>query len=395
MSYLSSCEILEKNVGMTILEYFVSLMKVDCDICIFGFGVDGKSIYDCMNKNGIDVCCICDNNWGQISERNIISPNLAFKQNPKALFVVSSHLYSYEMEHQLIDIGVPEKQILSFDSSIALSYRGLLPQSAYSEMVSAMHYEITGIYPNLDTPKTFNEKMLAAMIMPPISIKTELADKYKVRSWVRDKIGEKYLISLIGDWENVENIPWEELPNSYAMKLNHGSGFNFIVDGKKSVDVGVAKCMLRSWQKCNFGYRAYETQYIPIKPRIICEEYIENISDDVYDYKVFCFHGEPKYIMFLYQRKKGLKMIFLDLEWNVMPFVYSYPKGDIVPPKPKCLHEMIEVTKELCKSFDQVRVDWYVLNDGSIKFGEMTFTSAAGHAEWTPIEWDRRLGDMW
>lgn len=395
LRYIPSHEILKKYVGMDLVEFFVSKLDKNSDICIFGYGGDGRRIHECMSKAGISVNCICDNNSFRIGDRSIVSPALAVKENCQALFLVTSHLHSYEMELQLLRMGIPEENIISFDASMEMAYRGMLPECAYGEMVSAMQYEATGMYPDLDSPQTFNEKILSSMISTPLPIKTALADKYQVRSWVAEKIGEKYLIPLIGDWEKVEDIPWGQLPQKYAMKLNHGCGFNIVSDGRYNMDIGIAKRRLKSWFKCNFGFVSYERQYISIEPHIICEQYIENIDGDVCDYKIFCFHGEPKYIMVLSQRKKGLRMLFLDINWNALPFVYTYPKSNEIPPKPRKLEEMIEVTKILCEDFDHVRVDWYVLNDGSIKFGEMTFTSAGGHAAWNPPEWDMKLGEMW
>ena len=392
---MSSHEILKKYIGMDLIEFFVRRIKIHSDICIFGYGGDGRKIYECMINNSISVSCICDNNWSQITDASVMPVEKAVKEYPQALFVVASHLYSCAMELQLISLGISENKIISFDESTEMSYRELLPLSAYGEMVSAMHYEATGHYPNLDYPKSFNEKMMVAMIAEPEKLKKELTDKIKVRSWVEKKISGKYLIPLIGQWDKVDDIPWCCLPKKYALKLNHGCGLNILSNGKDKVDISLAQRKLKTWMKCNHGYIAFERHYIPIKPRILCEKYIENVDDDVYDYKIFCFHGEPQYIMFLYGRKKGLKMIFLDLTWNALPFVYSFPRGDKIPPKPKKLEEMISLTRTLCAGFDHVRVDWYVLNDGSIKFGEMTFTSAGGHAAWDPPEIDMELGKLW
>lgn len=395
MNYIPSHEILKNHIGIDLVGYFVAGLDKDLEICLFGFGGDGKAIYKRLNEIGRDVRCICDNNWRSINDAKVISPESAVKNNPDALFVVSSHLYSCEMELQLIELGVLEDRIVSFDESVEMVYRGMLPEYAYGDMVSAIHYETVGIYPDLANPKTFNEKMMVSMIALPQEMKTVLTDKFKVRFWVAEKIGKEYLIPLIGHWESVNDVMWKALPSKYALKLNHGCGLNIISDGRNEVNIGLAQRKLKSWVKCNHGYITYERHYVPIKPHIICEQYVENIDNDVYDYKVFCFHGEPKYIMVLSQRKKGLKMVFLDLNWNVVPFVYSFPRADSIPPKPKKLGELLELTRVLCKDFDHVRVDWYILNDGTIKFGEMTFTSAGGHAKWDPCEWDLILGEMW
>ena len=121
---------------------------------------------------------------------------------------------------------------------------------------------------------------------------------------------------------------------------------------------------------------------------------MENTNDDLYDYKVFCFNGKANCIMFLSERNQGLQMAFFDLQWNKLPFTYNYPRNEKVIPKPKCLNQLIELSEKLAKDFAHVRVDFYVLNDGTIKFGEMTFSSATGNCQWNPPEQNRIFGDM-
>ena len=131
-----------------------------------------------------------------------------------------------------------------------------------------------------------------------------------------------------------------------------------------------------------------------IKPKIIAEQYLENDNNDLYDYKVFCFNGKAESIMYLSDRKNGLKMAFYDLNWNKLPFVYSYPLNEEDIPRPAQLEKLIELAEKLAEGFAHVRVDFYILNDGSIKFGEMTFTSAGGACKWNPPEQDRIYWDL-
>ena len=137
-----------------------------------------------------------------------------------------------------------------------------------------------------------------------------------------------------------------------------------------------------------------ELQYGGIKPKIIAETYLENGNDDLYDYKVFCFNGKPNCVMYLSERKIGLKMAFYDLKWNKLPFVYSYPMNKENVQKPEKLDLMIQLAEKLARGFAFVRVDFYVLNDGSIKFGEMTFSSASGHCTWNPKSQNGKFGAM-
>lgn len=248
---------------------------------------------------------------------------------------------------------------------------------------------------NLHNPKTYNEIIQWTKLYDIDDKKVKLVDKYQVREWIEKTIGKKYLIPLLGVWSNVEQIDFQKLPKKFVLKCNHGCGYNIIVTDKTQVNQEECRKKLNAWLHEDFAFKnGFELQYSKIPKCIIAEEYIENNNEDLYDYKVFCFNGKAKYIMFLSNRKQGLKMQFYDLEWNLQPFVYSYEKNNELIKKPDNLQELIECAEKLAKDFIQVRVDFYRLNDGSWKFGEMTFTSASGIAKWEPEEYDRILGDM-
>jgi hypothetical protein len=226
-------------------------------------------------------------------------------------------------------------------------------------------------------------------------IKTKLTDKYLVRDWVKERIGEKYLIPLIGVWDKFDDIDFDRLPDKFVLKFNHGCGWNIIVKDKSTFDKDAAKRKFGRWLNTNFAFiNGLELQYKDITPKIIAEEFIENEGMDLYDYKIWCFNGKPKFVMFLAERQIGLKMAFYDLNWNILPFTYSYPQYEKLVPKPDNLDEMLDVAKILCKDFVHVRVDCYRLDDCSLKFGEMTFTTASGACNWNPPEYDLVLGQM-
>lgn len=379
-------------------DFFLNRLPLHKGICLVGYGNNGHKFYNYLLRRGIKVDCICDNQWERFEQGfpQVISINKGVQMYPDAIFVIPNARYRFEIQLQLLDLGIRNENIyLLCNESVTTKYMAKLPKKYYRELVAAQHYDETGIYPNLDSPKSFNEKMMAKMIEEPEILKVQLTDKYLVREWVSKKIGSKYLIPLLGVWKYSEDIEFSNLPSRYVLKANHGCGWNIIVNSQYMFSEAVMRLMLDDWLKANFAFHSYEMQYKQIIPKIICEEYIENMDNDVYDYKIFCFHGEPKYIMFLCERKKGLKMAFFDLNWKKQPFVYSYPRYDYSVIRPSRLEELLAVTRVLCKDFDQVRVDWYVLNDGTIKFGEMTFSSCAGHAAWEPKEWDMILGQEW
>ncbi len=249
---------------------------------------------------------------------------------------------------------------------------------------------------DLDNPKTFNEKIQWMKLYDSTPIKTRLADKYLVRDWVTEKIGEKYLIPLLGVYDNFDDIDFDKLPNRFVIKCNHGCAYNIIVKDKNTFDKDDARHRVQHWMKENFAFKVgLELHYRDIQPKIIIEQFIENKSaDDLYDYKFWCFDGQVKYIQFLSERNTaGLKMAFYDLKWNKQSFVYSYPLDQKEIPRPDNLDEMIHLAEKLSKGFSHVRVDFYRLDDGTIYFGEMTFTSASGAGKWNDEKIHRQLGD--
>lgn len=256
---------------------------------------------------------------------------------------------------------------------------------------------------NLEDPKTFDEKIQWLIVYDSTPLKTLLADKYCVREWVAEKIGDKYLIPLLGVWSSFDEIDFGKLPNSFVLKANHGSGWNIIVRDKNTFDIANAKRKFDLWMKMNFAYHsALELHYKDIVPKIIAEEYLENNSGNLVDYKVHCFGGRAAYIQYIGGRANGeAKEGWFDRNWNLMDFGGgNYPQIDDEIQKPENLDLLLTLSETLAKPFSYVRVDFYVLNDGTFKFGEMTFTPAGGIHKWrsysnkTSYEVDLELGKL-
>lgn len=328
-----------------------------------------------------------------IANENVID---GIEVDRTALYVVTANNGYYEIGAKLYDKGVALENIFLKNSPrYTYQYRGLLPESNRAEVVAAMHNQWCGVYPNIENPKTYNEIIMHDVLIPD-PMRSRLADKYEVREWIKQEIGEEYLVPLIGVWDNVEDIPFDKLPKKYALKANHGSGW-VIVNNGNGVNINLSKIKLYDWLNTDFAYACYEMQYHDMIPKIICEEYIQN-TDDLYDYKLFYFNHK---VEFLYV-SGGLggdhslaKMIFIDLNWNITPYQRADFKRfsiEEIPEKPEALEKIMMLSEKMSKAFNQVRIDWYVLNNGDIKFGEMTFSSCAGHAKWTPIEYDAVLG---
>lgn len=274
------------------------------------------------------------------------------------------------------------------------SYIGLSGQK-YADELSKWFHASTGDRVDFDNPITFSQKLQWCKIYDQNPLKTLLADKYLVRDWVKDRIGEQYLVPLLGVWDRFDDIDFSSLPQKFALKCNHGSGWNVIVEDKDSLDLEKTKARFDSWMSQNFAYKAgFELHYRDIVPKIIAEEYMENLDGDIYDYKCYCFDGKVHYIQFLMGRKTELLMAYFDREWNKQEFRNNHPSCDGCYDKPDNLDELIVLAEKLSTGFPYVRVDFYRLNDGTIKFGEMTFTPASGTQDWDPPETDYMLGKL-
>lgn len=281
------------------------------------------------------------------------------------------------------------------------AYWACLQEKDYPEALKKWFLETNYTHTplDLDHPKTFSEKTQWLKLHGDLESKYPLVDKYLVRDWVKEKIGEEYLIPLLGVWDHFDDIDFDSLPDKFMLKTNHGAGWNIPVLDKSKLDKADAKQKVETWLKLNYCYLmgGLDLQYKHIQPKIIIEKYIENNGGDLYDYKFFCFNGEPKIILYVTGRytDEHEHMIFYDTDWNLQPFNYDTPleqPQDI--PRPANLEKMTELARTLCQGFDFVRVDLYSLPDGSIKFGELTLTCESGISRWHPASTNDYVGSL-
>ena len=248
---------------------------------------------------------------------------------------------------------------------------------------------------DLDNPKTFNEKIQWSKLYDSTPIKTRLADKFLVRDWVAEKIGEEYLIPLLGVYDYFEEIDFDKLPNQFVIKCNHGCGYNIIVKDKSKLDLNEVKAKLDKWMTENFAFKwGVELHYRDIPPKIIIEKFMDDGTGDLRDYKFTCFNGEPEFIWMDSDRHSEHKRNLYDLQWNQLDYkVNSKYSTFPSPEKPECLEEMVELARKLSADFNYVRVDFYIINN-RVYFGEMTFTSSSGTEDICPKSFEKRLSNL-
>src|SRR5690554_2515997 len=167
---------------------------------------------------------------------------------------------------------------------------------------------------DLNNPKTFNEKLQWLKLYDRKPEYTQMVDKYEVRKYIKDVIGEEYLIPLLGIYDSFEDIDFDKLPNEFVLKPNHTSGNVFICKDKSKIDYKKLKKGVSRWLKREYYWVHREWTYKNIKPRVICEKYLQ---ENITDYKFMCFNGEPKLIQI--HRNRGSKnktLDFYDINWN-------------------------------------------------------------------------------
>ncbi|ADO82178.1 ATP-grasp fold amidoligase family protein [Ilyobacter polytropus] len=265
--------------------------------------------------------------------------------------------------------------------------------------------KISGLYHlgylmNLKKPKTFNEKIQYRKLYDKNPLYSLCSDKYRAREYVKEKIGEDYLIPLHLVTKKLTEKQWNNLPNKFVAKANHNSGpVQIVKDKSKTYYENVAKELHRQLNE-KFGILTIEYYYEEIKPLIIIEDLLMTKKGLVDDYKFHCFNskGEFKCIfMYDYGKENDMKDYprqMFDENFNKLPFELSRRDDGKELEKPKNFDKMISLAKKLSKDFDYVRVDFFEVDD-NIYFNELTFCHACGFQSFNPREWDYKLGSYW
>ena len=268
-----------------------------------------------------------------------------------------------------------------------------LSQNDIKFLLKQQFLQMTSKQLNIDNPQTFNEKIQWYKLYYKNPLMTKVADKIQLRDYVKQIIGKQYLIKSLGIYNTPEEIDFNNLPNQFVIKVNWGSGQNIIVKNKKQLDIPQTIAQLEQWIKpeSNHYYDFFEWCYKDMKPQIIIEEYIQQLNNDLYDYKFLCYNGKVNKLFVVSDRFKNKYLDFYDNDWNHLPFERLYhnsPKGIT---KPQNLKEMISIAEKLSKPFPFVRVDLYSIQN-QIYIGELTFYPGNGVELFSPEKWDYTLG---
>ena len=258
-------------------------------------------------------------------------------------------------------------------------------------------YAQLGYLPDLDDPKSFNEKIIWLALNyknPDIRI---AADKFAAKEYIASRIGGEYVVPLLGAYRDVAQIDFSALPNKFVAKSNCGWGSDqvVIVTDKSTYCIDHLKVMMTTWLYpwCTYYYQNMCITDEKIEPMIVIEELLESEeSGSVDDYKFYCCNGEPKFALVVSDRKaRAQTRTFVDMDWNCIPVMRKGKKTAAHPKRPAGLKEMKRLCRILAKDFPLVRIDFYEIN-GRVYVGELTFTPGM-FLGFKPIEMDYKLGE--
>jgi len=245
---------------------------------------------------------------------------------------------------------------------------------------------------NLDNPTTIQDKLMWLNIFDVNPLKSLCADKIKLHDYSKLILGEDICIPIIKIYNNTKEINFDELPNQFVLKCNHGSGMNIIVNNKSQLNYYDTINKLNHWLSVDFTFQnGFEAHYHDIVKKCFAEEYMNFTNhESLYDYKFWCFNGEPQIYTINDGNGHG-DIMYYTIDGKELN-LYNVPKhNDYI--KPKLFNKMVEYSKQLSKLFKFVRVDFYEINN-KVYLGELTFTPGACLFSYTNPEDNIKIGNL-
>ena len=251
-----------------------------------------------------------------------------------------------------------------------------------------------GKFPNIDDPRTYNEKLQWLKLHDIHEEYAQLVDKCEAKKYVAKKIGEEFIIPTLGVWDSFEDIDFGQLPKEFVLKTTHDSGGVVVCKDKRKMNLSDARRKIVKSLNHNYYYEHREYPYKNIKPRVVAEKYmVDESGTELKDYNFFCFDGEPKMLLIVSGRGTDQRQDFYDIEFNLLPVHRKeHPNSGIIREKPVGYDDMVKLAGSLSLGIPHVRVDLYNIN-GKIYFGELTFFSGSGNIPFEPEEWDYKIGE--
>ena len=251
---------------------------------------------------------------------------------------------------------------------------------------------------DLNKPVSFTEKVQWYKSRFNFEGIERYVDKYLFKELIKEKLGDGYTIPMYGAWTSIDGFrkDWDSLPEKFCLKSNLQSDGNYIkVIEKSKTDIDNLCAEIKEWLKPkNLLIHSFCSAYYKAVPRIIAEEYMESVKDQLYDYKFFCFNGKPYcvYAATEHFQDDHYPISFYDMEWNMLDVQYGKHRKEYIP-QPQHFEEMKEIANKLCQGFPFIRVDFFDTPD-KLLMAELTFYPGGGLTPYHPESFNKQLGDM-
>jgi hypothetical protein len=247
-------------------------------------------------------------------------------------------------------------------------------------------------FPNLVTPVGFNEKIIWLKLHYRDPLLQVCADKLQVRDYVAETLDASFLIPLAAVWESPDGIDEATIPDNCVLKATHGSGWNIISRKSDKIDFAAAKKQLKQWLAMDFYEVGREWSYKGLPPRVLCESFLSGPDgESPWDYKLFCYHGKPRFVQVDYNRFGKHTRALYDINWKRLDCSLEYPAPRFNTARPETLGLMLEASRKLSQPFPFCRVDFYEVS-GRVYFGEITFYPGKGVERFRPRVYDYVFG---
>jgi hypothetical protein len=272
-----------------------------------------------------------------------------------------------------------------------------IPQKIKAAFYSSMGYKAKfGHFPNLLTPSTFSEKIQKSKVFVRDARMPIRQDKVLVKEIVAKKLGAEYVIPTL--WHGAQLPPREQRnwPMPFVIKANHGCGWNIFVRNEAECNWDEIEKKCTDWMSQAYGRTYGEWLYGEIKPQLLVEPFMSEVSNLPTDYKLWVFSGKVELIQVIVGRGTAhIGQAFYDKNWVKQPYSgTAIPRTEEDALPPASLAKMMAAAEALAEDFAFVRMDFYEVNQQPL-FGEMTFYPASGFSPFDPIEYEKQVGALW
>lgn len=247
--------------------------------------------------------------------------------------------------------------------------------------------------PKVNTPRSLTEKILWLMVWDNNPLRQKAVDRTKVRELIHEKAPQCKFPKHFWVGTSLTRDVWDNLPNKFVLKANHGSHMTVIID-KAINNYDDIFTKSEKWPANDYSKHFGEWVYRDVPRTLIAEEKLEIDNKVPPDWKFFCANGKVFLVVMNSDRTKDSKFdtYFLPDFTVLDDLSMAYPtKTNLAFQKPACFDDAVKMAEHVSAAFDFIRVDFYFVNN-DVYFGELTCFPSAGMDAIRPTHYDFDFG---